>query len=196
MRLFTLLALLILSSIFVSAQSTVSRHEDTAQMEVTLAYSADRTNQAPGSCGCFWMQGGKAEANMYYGRGVSVVAELTGLHASNISAAHQSLSLVTYLFGPRFTPWRSRRINPFAQFLFGGAHGFDSYFPNATGQTLNPDALAFAAGGGMNWTLSRHFAWRVFQADYLYTQLPNAGDDTQNHLRLAAGLVFRFPSGK
>ncbi len=164
-----------------------------APLEVTLAYSADRTNGLVGGCGCFWMQGGKAEANAYFGRGLSVVAELAGEHAGAIDAAHHELSLVSYLFGPRYALRHSRRIIPFAQFLVGGVHGFDAIFPNSTGQALNPDAFAFAAGGGLNLNLSRRFAVRILQADYLQTQLPNDANNRQDHLRLAAGIVFRFP---
>lgn len=175
-----------------AAQTRPIHGSSPASMEVTLAYSADRTNTAPGTCGCFWMQGAKAEANMYFGRGLSLVAELGGAHASNVSVAGAGLSLVTYLFGPRYSIGRTRRFTPFVQFLAGGVHGFDAFFPNSTGQNLNPDAFAFAAGGGMNVALSRHLALRAMQADYLQTDLPNNASNRQNHLRIAAGVVLRF----
>lgn len=165
-------------------------------LDLTVAYSADRTNGLPGGCGCFWMSGGKAEVNSNFRHGFSLVAELAGEHASSINSAHEGLSLVSYLFGPRYSLTNHARLAPFAQFLAGGVHGFDALFPNPNGSTATPDAFAFAAGGGLNINVSRRFAIRAVQADYLQTQLPNDAGDRQNHLRLAAGVVFRFGNGR
>jgi hypothetical protein len=161
-----------------------------APLEVTLAYSSDRTNGVVGGCGCFWMEGGKAEASTYFGRDLSVVAEIAGEHANNFNSAGESLSLVSYLFGPRYTLVNRSKLAPFAQFLVGGVHGFDALFPGYTGAP--PDAFAFAAGGGLNLRLSRRFALRAVQADDFQTQLPNDGNNRQNHLRISGGVVFRF----
>ncbi|MFZ0394779.1 MAG: hypothetical protein WCF17_09725 [Terracidiphilus sp.] len=160
------------------------------QLEVALAYSADRTNGVVGGCGCFWMSGGKAEASAYFGRGLSVVSELAGEHADNINSSGESLSFVSYLFGPRYSLRTHTRLVPFAQFLAGGVHGFDALFPGYTGAP--PDAFAFAAGGGLNMNFSRRFALRLVQADYFQTQLPNDGDNRQYHLRISGGIVLRF----
>jgi outer membrane immunogenic protein len=166
-----------------------------APLEVTLAHSADRTNGVVGGCGCFWMAGGKAEAKASFGQVMSVVAEIAGQHANSIGTTHESLSLVSYLFGPRYT-FRSRsRFVPFAQFLVGGVHGFDALFPGSAASVSNPDAFAFTAGGGLNVDLSRRLGIRLIQADYLQTQLPNDAGDRENHLRLSAGMVFRFGTG-
>ena len=48
------------------------------------------------------------------------------------------------------------------------------------------------AGGGMNLNLKPHLALRLFEADYLRTQLPNSTNNAQNNLQLGAGLVLRF----
>lgn len=187
-----LFTLLIGPAVQVAAQSAPFKSSVIAPLEVTVAYSADRTNGVVGGCGCFWMAGAKAEASSYFGRGLSVVAELAGEHANNINSAQQSLSLVSYLFGPRYSVRNRTRFVPFAQFLVGGVHGFDSLFPSVTQSPPNPDAFAFAAGGGLNMRISRRFALRVVQADYLQTQLPNDGNNRQNHLRLSGGVVLRF----
>jgi outer membrane immunogenic protein len=159
---------------------------------VTLASGADRTNGVVGGCGCFWMQGGRAEANASFGQHLSVVAEVAGEQTASIDSAHQSLSFVTYLFGPRYSLRNRTRAVPFAQFLLGGVHGFDALFPSVSSSAAVPDALAFAPGGGINVNLSRRFALRAVQADYLQTCLPNGAANRQNHLRLSAGIVFRF----
>lgn len=174
------------------AQAGPTHGSAPAPLEVTLAYSADRSKSEGGLCGCFWMQGAKAEANMYLGRGLSIVADLGGEHASNVNAAGANLSMVTYLFGPRYSVRRWKHWTPFAQFLAGGVHGFDAYFPNSTGQSLNPDDFALSAGAGINVRLARHLAVRAVQADYLQTHLPNAGSNRQDHFRVGMGIVFRF----
>jgi hypothetical protein len=51
-------------------------------------------------------------------------------------------------------------------------------------------------GGGVDIGLSPHFALRVFQADWLRTQFPNADTNVQNNFRVAAGIVFRIPQGR
>jgi outer membrane immunogenic protein len=176
----------------VTAQTAPAQSLAAAQLEVTLAYSADRTNGVVGGRGCFWMDGGKAEASAYFGRGLSVVAELAGAHANNINSAGESLSLVSYLFGPRYTLVTRSKLTPFAQLLAGGVHGFDGMFPGPGLYISNPDAFAFAAGGGFNLRLSRRLALRLVQADYFQTQLPNDENNRQNHLRISGGLTFRF----
>jgi outer membrane immunogenic protein len=176
------------------AQTRIPADEEIAPLEVTLAYSADRTNGVAGGCGCFWLSGGRAEASATFPDGISIVSEVAGQHAANINSTLNSLSLVSYLFGPRYSFRNRSRLLPFAQFLLGGVHGFDALFPSPRASVPDPDAFAFAAGGGLNGNFSRRLAVRVIQADYLRSQLPNAGDNRQNHLRLSAGIVFRFGS--
>jgi opacity protein-like surface antigen len=137
------------------------------------------------------MQGGKAEFQAAFSNRFGLVGEIAGHHAHNINSAHEDLSLVSYLVGPRLS-WRVRRFTPFAQALIGGVHGFDAIFPNTNNSTVVPDAFAMAAGGGMNIALSRHLALRPFQLDYFLTDLPNNSTNRQNSLRLGAGLVFRL----
>ncbi|HTW79050.1 MAG TPA: hypothetical protein VME23_05810 [Terracidiphilus sp.] len=172
------------------AQAPQSSAQGFAPLELTLAYSADRTNGLVGGCGCFWMKGGKAETSAYFGRGFSVVAEMAGEHADKINSSGESLSFVSYLFGPRFSFRAQSRLTPFAQFLAGGVHGFDALFPGYA--AAPPDAFAFATGGGLNVRFSRRFALRLVQAGYFQTDLPNDGNNRQNHLRISGGIIFRF----
>ena len=182
-----------LPSLGQTASHDSANFDGPAPLELTLAYSTVRANAPPGGCDCFWMQGGKVEANAHLYRGWSGVAELAGQHASNIDVAHNDLSLVSYLFGPRYSYDSSRRWTPFAQALVGGVHGFDAFFPSQDESGTAADAFAMSAGGGLNLDLNRHFAVRVFQADYFFTHLPNNQGDRQNNLRLSAGITLRFP---
>ncbi len=173
-------------------QSPESPARGYATLELTLAYSADRTNGVVGGCGCFWLNGGKAENSAAFSHGISIVSELAGQHGSHINSTLNSLSFVSYLFGPRYS-FRSRsRLVPFAQFLVGGVHGFDALFPSPGSSIPNPTAFAFAAGGGLNTNLSHRVGIRIVQADYFQTHLPNDTNNLQNHLRISAGIVLRF----
>ncbi len=193
MNRFALLAIAMLCvTVSSQAQREGAETGTAVPLEVTVAYSAAHINAPPGGCGCFWMTGGKIEENATLYRGFSVVAELAGQHVSNINPVHEDLSMVSYLFGPRYSRRSISRFVPFVQILAGGVHGFDALFPNPNGSTITPDGFALATGGGLDINASRHFAIRVFQADYFLTTLPNDSGNRENNLRLSAGIVFRI----
>jgi hypothetical protein len=102
---------------------------------------------------------------------------------------------LTYLFGPRFN-WRHSRLNPYVQFLFGGAYAWSGPGNNSTTQ----NAFATAAGGGLDYRLTNRLAIKPIQVEYVTTQFDSArlGGSTrgfgghQNDIRYSAGVVFRF----
>lgn len=91
------------------------------------------------------------------------------------------------LFGPRFSA-SFGRFRPFAEFEFGVSH-------------LSASPIAFAAstsfanatGGGLDYRIVRHIAWRI-QADDAWTHFTNRSlmNRYQDDLRVATGIVFRF----
>lgn len=162
-----------------------------APIEIAIDYSYLGANESPGQCGCFALNGGSAETAFHLYRWFSAVADLTGERSGDVNNGSQGLSLVTFTAGPRAT-YRVGHYAPFAQALFGGAHGFDSYFPVTGKSTGAASGLAMIAGGGLDIRTNSHLAIRAVQADYLYTQLPNGTDNRQNNLRLSAGLVLRL----
>ena len=86
-----------------------------------------------------------------------------------------------------------RSLAIFGQGLIGSAWGFDSYFPSSAGGTTDATSFALQVGGGVDLGLKRHIGIRLFQADWLRTQLPNGTTNVQNTLRLGTGIVFRIP---
>jgi hypothetical protein len=76
---------------------------------------------------------------------------------------------------------RHERFTPFGQALFGAAHG------TAFGTSNN--GFAMAIGGGLDMNASPRFSIRVLQADYLLTHLAS---QSQNSIRISAGVVFKF----
>jgi len=96
----------------------------------------------------------------------------------------------TFLAGPRLNIRKFDHVVPFFEFLVGAAYAGLETTGNA-GQS----AFAMAAGGGVDVVLTKNFAWRFAQIDYLMTNFsgPNlGGSGRQNNLRAGTGFVFRF----
>jgi hypothetical protein len=169
---------------------TVAKQQST--LELAFTYQGTLSDLVSGSR--FWMQGGSAQIHGQFYGGWGVVADISGAHIANINATGVGLDLVTATFGPRYT-WRPAhtRYSVYGQGLVGEAWGRNSVFPNSAGAATTANSLAVKAGGGLNVDLTRHFALRAVEADYLRTQLPNSTNNAQNNLTLAAGIVLRLP---
>jgi hypothetical protein len=135
----------------------------------------------------------------------------------------------TYLFGPRLT-FRKGRVLPFFDLMFGGdraevrcntgnagnACGALPAVPtqpialppnvvivvprNPNATSISQNAFALKVGGGMDIKFNKMFAWRLIQADYLYTRFGTNGSNcpiaycanntSQNNFSLNSGLVI------
>jgi opacity protein-like surface antigen len=186
------LAMLLLFSGGSTTMASAQTQRQAVPLEFAVGYNAIRANAPVGGCSCFYMHGSRAEVNLHLHGWLSAVAEVGGAHANSINSNGDGVGRITYLFGPRITHRSGHRLSGFAQALFGGAHGFDGYFPTTTTSSSSANSFAFSTGGGVDLSLSHHVAVRMVQADYLYTRLPNAAGDRQNNLRLGAGIVFRI----
>lgn len=126
---------------------------------------------------------------------------MEGLHAGINSTTGEPLSLVTAVFGLRYTvETRSQRYALFGEGLVGISNGFHSLFSEGSesvgalnaGMTTNSNALAVDIGGGLDVRLSKHVAIRALRASYLCTEFPNSTTNVQNSLSLSSGLTLRF----
>ena len=97
---------------------------DVAPLEITFVYSYLRSNANPGQCGCFNMNGGNVEGALHLYRGFSAPKEFSGENTASVNNGGRGLSLVSFAAGPRFSFSFHRKFAPFAQDLFGVAHGF------------------------------------------------------------------------
>jgi hypothetical protein len=105
----------------------------------------------------------------------------------------------TYMFGPRFTFRSASAFRPFFEVNFGGNRlslSCNSGTP-CSGITYTKDAFALTAGGGFDIKLSKKFALRLIQAEYLYTRFGNScqfalcsDNNNQNSFRLKSGIVI------
>jgi outer membrane protein OmpA-like peptidoglycan-associated protein/opacity protein-like surface antigen len=136
---------------------------------------------------------------------LGLTAEIGGYHFSrqiygppiqnpdgSVTFALQSISgsWQSYMAGPRINVRRFDHFVPFVEVLFGAAHG-GAQLVGETSQT----AFALAAGGGVDVVLSKNFAWRFVEADYLmtnFTGLLMNPEGRQNNLRIGTGAVLRW----
>jgi hypothetical protein len=181
----------------VPAAASTAGHQET---DVAVTYTEQYSNLV--STPTFWQPGGSVEVSAQVYRGLGLAANVTGNNVPNAANSDIGLSIVSANFGPRYTYYRSigaenkRSVAIFGQGLIGQAWGFNSYFPAGSGVKTDYISFALQVGGGVDIGISRHFAVRIFQADWLRTEFPNANTNVQNNLRLSAGIVFRIPHGR
>jgi hypothetical protein len=193
---FLLLAASLLAPASLRAQQQTLSTPD-QETDVAVTYTEQHSNLV--STPAFWLPGGSVELSAQVYHGLGFAANVTGNTVTNAANSGVGLSMVTANFGPRFTFYRpagagrKHGLAIFGQGLVGQAWGFNSYFPSTSGVHTNYDSFALQVGGGVDIGLSRHFAVRVFQGDWLRTEFPNASTNVQNNFRLAAGIVLRIP---
>jgi hypothetical protein len=196
------LSLLLAASLLVPAglaaqQPYPARTSDHHEVDAAVTYTEQYSNLV--STPTFWHGGGSIELSAQLHHGFGLAANVAGTQTNNADGTGIGLSLVTATFGPRYTYYKplgsehKRSLAIFGQGLLGQAWGFDSYFPTASGGITSDNSLALQVGGGVDLGFTRHIGIRVFQADWVRTQLPNGTTDVQNTLRLGAGIVFRLP---
>ncbi|HZY71579.1 MAG TPA: hypothetical protein VFE22_00565 [Edaphobacter sp.] len=162
---------------------------------LSVNYTATVGNAPPGECGCFVLNGGSSEELFHVWKNIAAVAQITGSRAGSVPQSQQGLSLLTYMAGPRYSLLAAHRLTIYGQFLVGGAHGFDSYFPKYDMRSSGAaNSLAFAPGGGVEIGVRNWLSVRVVEAEFLATRLPNNLNQHQNNLRASSGVVFRFSS--
>jgi len=169
---------------------TVSKSHPIA---LSFNYTAMISNAPPGTCGCFLLNGGSSEEIFYVWKNISAVAQVAGNRAHVVPQSQQGLSLVTYMAGPRYSFHAARRLTVYGQFLAGGIHGFDAYFPKSgTQSTGAANSFAFAPGGGLEIGIRDWLSVRAVEAEFLVSNLPNNLNERQHNLRVSSGVVFRF----
>lgn len=194
-RSFRLLSAVILlaAALHIHAANLKENQEQTRDhLDLALSYDATYSNSTAGG-GNFWLQGGNIQAHGQFWRGLGAVADVSGAHNANINSSGVGLDLVTATFGPRYTLWMPRKpISVYGQVLAGEAFGMNSLFPGIGGSGSNSaNSFALVAGGGVNCA-RRRFSVRALEVDWVRTQLPNAGSNVQNNLRIGAGFVFHI----
>lgn len=182
-----LLVLLLALPLSLRGQMSGGGLDTISRMEVGANYNYFRANAPPGQCGCFGMNGGSAMFLMNVTPKWSGVADITVAHAGQVNGTAQNITIINYLFGPRYTRRFHSRYVPYAQVLFGGAKE-DVNFQF----TINRQSFGLLGGGGVTTMLKRGFGLTIAEVDYVYTRIPNATNNTQNNIRIVTGVTYHF----
>lgn len=158
--------------------------------------------------------GWDGQATFNFNRYLGITADIGGNYRTVFSvsplpgvSASVNQRVYTFLFGPTVTA-NFGRSAVFGHALFGAARassgaGFSiPIIGSVTTGLTNATAFAMAFGGGVDIGVSRHFAIRAAQVDYIRTQfntldalstgLSTSTGGSQNSFRYSGGIVFRF----
>jgi peptidoglycan-associated lipoprotein len=169
---------------FVLLATSYAQAQETRGMEISGQYQYVRINPGQGapSAGC---QGAGGTFGINLNRWVGAIADIGGCKVTGLPAGTSSHE-INYLFGPRFAYHNSGRMTPYVQALFGGERA--SATITGLGSASN-STFAMTIGGGADFQMTHHLAFRAIQVEYLYTHF---GGVKQNNMRLQSGLVYRF----
>jgi hypothetical protein len=171
--------------------ASTAKAQETSAFELYGGYDYVRFNintnvagQSPSQT--FNGNGGGGQFVYNLNKWVGVLGDVSGLWATNSTGNGVGGAAIPYLFGPRAN-LRRGIATPFAQVLFGGV---------ATSSGIEKfgwqNHFAMTAGGGIDVSISKHWAIRPAQVEYFMTKLPDGLSNRQNNFRYSAGIILRF----
>jgi len=163
--------------------------QDFPRIEVVEAYSYLNIDTSGHPKSRRGFNGWESSANYNPNSWIGLEADVSGHNQSNCGGVTGlTCKQLSFLGGPRLA-FRGRRATVFMHGLFGGDHVSSGFF----GLTRAETDSALAAGGGLDYAVTRGFSVRVGQVDYLLTlHARSLGGVHQNNLRVSAGVVFNL----
>jgi hypothetical protein len=182
--------------------------QDVPTVEIPIGFSFINVHPNLAPITSFNVFGGGGQVDFNFGNYFGIKADLMGYTQGSglrLSQDGQFLgnvngNLFTYMFGPQIKK-HTGVFQPFGEALFGAAHTnlygnicrLESGCLSGSGDN---NGFAMAFGGGLDIKLSKHFALRPVEVDYLYTRF-NANHianytASQNNFRYMGGLNFMF----
>jgi hypothetical protein len=176
------------------------------RVETNFSYSYIRfesNTDAP----AFHANGGNFQLVYNFNNWLALVGDFGGYRAGGLAGFGFDGTMANYVAGPRVWFNKKGRINPYVQALFGGvwlqSHAQDTFatplIANLAPLEGSTTKFGMLVGGGLDIRLARHVAFRLVEADYFYTRLPNpvfTGAHIQDNVRLSAGVAFLFGGEK
>jgi hypothetical protein len=205
----------------VMLSGTAAYAQDYAKVEVPMQYSYMRFNPENSKIvGGFSLNGGGGGVTVYVNHWLGIAGEFNGYQSLtrtfNFAAGATSPcptgctlkasgDMFTYNVGP-VLKYRVEHWEPFVETLFGGAHtnAYNSLFkacqplpssPCSGANNPSNNAWDFAIGGGLDIPITKNFAIRPAQFDFVLTRFGNAftgGNNNQSNFRYNGGVVIRF----
>lgn len=143
------------------------------------------------------LNGWNAAVNFKARPWIGVAADFSGFYPS--LAGGFSAKALTLAFGPQVS-WRIGRVTPFGHFLIGDIHVGYTHPASVGAVGASPftsdNSLAYVAGGGVDFGLTRRLALRG-EVDWLHSGFKTndnqrSGEVFPNVARISTGIVFRF----
>jgi outer membrane protein OmpA-like peptidoglycan-associated protein len=191
------------------APSSAGESRDFPRFELFLGYSNILATPMGPTNRIADVQGGDTNLAINFNRYFGIVGDFAGYHANTLTFTQPGGpardvgadgKVFTYMGGPRLS-YRRPRFTLFAQALFGDANAQKVTINGCSGSPVcvplpSENVFTMAVGGGLDLNVHRHFAIRLFQAEYLMTRFKDptsaAGTTgTRDNARLSAGIVFR-----
>jgi outer membrane protein OmpA-like peptidoglycan-associated protein len=185
--------------------------DDFPRVELFIGYSFWQATPETNRNRVLYLNGGSTSVAFNFTPAFGVVFDVAGFADTRVRLPlngtpptrvyDASGEVSTFMAGPRIS-FRHDRITPFGQVLFGAAVA-SAVTVNACSGSLasceplaRETAYAATAGGGVDLTLTRHIALRLFQLEYLLTGFRNVDSPTgmkswEGNIRLSTGIVFR-----
>lgn len=165
--------------------------QEAPKADVFLGYTFVRFNSAQ-TIPAFSANGGIGTFAWNFNNNLAVEAQLGGVHNGNVNNYQFDTTAFQYLFGPRFSLGRTKRIDPYVHVLFGGqntstsigassilvvnpllaqeANELTAVLKNGRYQT-STNNFAMSVGGGLDIKLSKSVSLRPIQLDYYLTRI-------------------------
>jgi opacity protein-like surface antigen len=151
--------------------------------EVSGNYNFVRINPGGGASGSN-CQGAAGTAALNLNSYLGVVGDFGGCKVTGLPSGTSSKE-ISYLFGPRLSYHSYGRFTPYVQALFGGVHAS----AEVSNVYASDNSYGITIGGGADFALTKHVAFRAVQFEYFRTHFGGVG---QNNLRLQSAIVYRW----
>ncbi len=166
------------------------------KFEVSLDYTWVRARAVTTTGCCFSMNGGDGSVAYSVNNWLGLVGDFGGFTNGNVLKSGFGLTVYPYTFGPRISIRKYKALTPFGEALFGGGHAtgtlYTSGFIVGSAPPAARNAFAMQLGGGVDANVNRHFAIRLAEVDYLFTDFVDGFTNHEHNLKISAGAVFRF----
>jgi peptidoglycan-associated lipoprotein len=169
-------ALVMLGSLLASAQ------QDASKFDVFGGY-AYFNGGTSGTSSRFSLNGWNGQGTYFLNHWLGATADFGGYYGSPYGLSGHDYS---FLFGPT-VKLATPHFTPYAHALFGVDRAHSSLLDGS----VTDSSFAMAVGGGVDIGIKGGLAIRAVQLDWLRT---THYSNSQNNLRVATGVVFRFGS--
>ena len=154
--------------------------------EFAADYSYVRGDAANG--GALNLNGGDVSLAFAVTGSLSLVGDVGVNRTGNVSGSGLSVTISTFVAGPRLSLRPMAGFRPSFQALVGAARASGSVF-SAIGNTTG---FAVAPGLRLDYSVNSRISLRLIEADYRFSTYRQNDNDREKSVRLGAGIVVHF----